>query len=202
MKELTIEIAKELLHRHMQNVNLRRHCYAVGKTLRALHDYYVSQGIKKEGMDLGELTVDQWEIVGILHDSDWELTTNDPNNHTVMLLEWLKECNTPEEMLNVFRSHNTRHTHLNDLETLLEWTLECCDELTGFIVAVALVQPDKKLGSVTLESILKKFKQKEFAKAVDRTQISQCEEKVGVNLNDFVNVALRAMQENSGLMGL
>ena len=202
MKELTVETAKELLHKNMQNVNLRRHCYAVGKTLRAFHDYYVLNGVKKEGMDLGNLTTDQWEIVGILHDSDWELTTNDPNNHTIMLLDWLKEYNAPEEILNVFRSHNTRHTHLRELKTLLEWTLECCDELTGFIVAVALVQPDKKLSSVTLESVLKKFKQKEFARAVDRSQIAQCEEKLGIVLTDFVGVALKAMQDNSDLMGL
>ena len=74
--------------------------------------------------------------------------------------------------------------------------------MTGFIVAVALVQPDKKLSSVTLESVLKKFKQKEFARAVDRSQIAQCEEKLGIVLTDFVGVALKAMQDNSDLMGL
>ena len=202
MKDLTVETAKELLHKNMQNVNLRRHCYAVGKTLRAFHDYYVSNGIKKEGMSLGSLTSDQWEIIGILHDSDWELTTNDPNNHTIMLLNWLNEFNAPEEMLDVFRSHNTRHTHLRELETILEWTLECCDELTGFIVAAALVQPDKKLSLVSTGSVLKKFKQKEFARAVDRSQIAQCEEKLGIELSEFVGVAFKAMQDNSDLMGL
>ncbi|MFZ2663861.1 MAG: hypothetical protein WAX66_00660 [Patescibacteria group bacterium] len=87
-------------------------------------------------------------------------------------------------------------------QTILEWTLECCDELTGFIVAVTLVMPNKKLVDVTVESIQKKFKQKEFARAVDRNQINQCEEKLGIKLEEFIRVSLLAMQKSSNLLGL
>ena len=80
--------------------------------------------------------------------------------------------------------------------------MECCDELTGFIVAVALVMPNKKLSEVSVETIFKKFKQKEFAKAVEREQILQCEEKVNVSPEKFVEITLKAMQNNSELLGL
>lgn len=197
MKQLTTETAKELLHKNMRNQNLRRHCYAVGLALKAFYNYYKSQNI-----ETGGLNADEWEIIGILHDSDWEITTNEPHKHTIMLLDWLKEYDAPEEMLNVFRSHNTKHTNLRNPETLLEWTLECCDELTGFIVAVTLVMPNRKLADVRVENILKKFKQKEFARAVDRNQITQCKEKLNIELEKFVEITLNAMKQNSDLMDL
>jgi predicted hydrolase (HD superfamily) len=197
MARLTIETATDLLHQNMKNQNLRRHCYAVGKVLRAYRDYYV-----EEGRDVGKLTADDWEIVGLLHDSDYEITQDDWTKHTLVLLDWLKDYEVDEEILNVLRSHNNKITQLREPETLLEWTLECCDELTGFIVAVALVMPGKKLADVTVERVVKRFKQKEFARAVDRAQITQCEEKVNVPVEKFVEISLTAMQKNADLIGL
>ena len=84
----------------------------------------------------------------------------------------------------------------------MEWALECVDELTGFIVAVTLVRPDKKLESVSVESVLKKWKTKEFAKAVNRDQIAQCEEKLKIPLNEFIQITLTAMQEHHEELGL
>jgi predicted hydrolase (HD superfamily) len=196
-KELNLQSATDLLHTNMQNKNLRKHCYSVGKVLSAFYYYY-----KEKGIDTGTLTKEQWEIIGILHDADWELTTEDATKHTLETLKWLEEYETPEEIINTIKSHNNRSTNLRNPETILEWTLECCDELTGFIVAIALVMPSKKLADVTIESILKKFKQKEFARAVDRTQITQCEEKLGINIEEFIKVSLSAMQKSSDLLGL
>lgn len=193
---LNLEAAQNLLTEHMQNQNLRRHCYAVGKSLAAYYDYYKSQN-----RETGELNKEQWEITGILHDADWEVTTNTPDKHTVMLLEWLEKYNTPEEMLNVFKSHNNKITKMREPQTLLEWTLECCDELTGFIVAITLMMPEKKLSEVTVERIFKKFKQKEFAKPVDRGQILQCQEKLGIAPETFVEITLKAMQQSAELLG-
>ena len=192
-KLLNKDSALELLHEKMKNQNLRRHCYAVGKVLADFYDYYSSPG---------GLTREQWEIAGILHDADWEITKDNPGKHTIELLEWLENYEVPTELLEVFRSHNSKTTQLRTPETQLEWTLECCDELTGFIVAVALVMPEKKLEQVTVDSVLKKFKQKEFARQVDREQISQCEEKLGISLNDFVSLTLEAMKKNSELLSL
>jgi len=80
--------------------------------------------------------------------------------------------------------------------------LECCDELTGFIVSVALVRPDKKLASVEVDSVLKKWKNKDFAAAVDRGQISQCEEKLGIKLSEFIEIILDAMKQIAPEIGL
>ena len=174
----------ELLHAHMENKNLRRHCYAVGFAMRALAG--------KLGGD-----PDEWEILGILHDADWEETKDTPEQHTVEALAWLKELGIAEgQLTHAFQSHNTKHTHLAELDGPMEWALETVDELTGFIVAVTLVRPDKKLASVSVDSVLKKWKTKEFAKAVNRDQIAKCEEKLKIPLNEFIQITLTAMQEH------
>lgn len=198
----TKQNALDLLHEKMQNQNLRRHCYAVGKVLVALYDYYQEKGVPASFVDMGALSREEWEVAGILHDADWELTAHDEKSHTVMLLDWLKDSGLPEEMLNVFKSHNNRTTGLREPQTLLEWTLECLDELTGFIVAVALMMPSKKLAEVTAESVIKKFAKKDFAKAVNREQITQCEQRLGISVNDFVALALKTMQSEHELLGL
>jgi predicted hydrolase (HD superfamily) len=199
----TKQNALDLLHDKMQNQNLRRHCYAVGKVLATLYDYYQEKGIPSNFVDMGNLTKEEWEIVGILHDADWEITAKvDESNHTKLLLDWVKDLGMSEEMLNVFRSHNNKITGLREPQTLLEWSLECLDELTGFIVAVALMMPSKKLEEVSAESVIKKFAKKDFAKAVNREQITQCEQKLGISVNDFVSTTLKTMQSEHELLGL
>jgi putative nucleotidyltransferase with HDIG domain len=187
---ITKQQAIELLHAHMQNVNLRRHCLAVGFTMRAL--------AQKLGGDL-----DVWETLGILHDADWEETKDTPDEHTKKTLVWLKDMGMSDgPVIHALMSHNNKRTHLAELDGVMEWALETCDELTGFIVAVALVRPDKKLETVTMHSVMKKWKTKEFAKPVDRTQIAQCEEKLGISLADFIATTLTAMQQHHEELGL
>lgn len=179
-----------LLHAHMQNANLRRHCYVVGFAMRAL--------ARKLGGD-----PDEWEVLGILHDADWEETKDAPDQHTHKTLAWLKEKEiTDGPLVHALMSHNAKHTGLAELEGDMEWALETVDELTGFIVAVTLVRPDKKLESVGIDSIMKKWKTKEFAKAVDRDQIAQCEEKLKIPLNEFIQITLTAMQDHHEELGL
>ena len=198
-KALDLESAKELLFSKMQNQNLRRHCMGVGKTLAAFWDFYNQAGRKNE---MGALSKEEWEITGMLHDSDYEFTKDDPAKHVVTLIEWLEEYDIKEELLNALKSHNNKTVHLRSPQTLLEWTLECCDELTGFIVAVALILPDKKLAGVTVDSVIKRFGQPAFARAVEREQIIQCNDKCGVPVENFVEVTLKAMQDNASLLGL
>lgn len=187
---ITKSQAHDLLHAHMQNMNLRRHCYAVGYAMRALAE--------KLGGDL-----DTWEVMGILHDADWEETKDTPAEHTKKTITWLAGMGVSDgPIVHALMSHNTRHTQLAELDGLMEWSLETVDELTGFIVAVALVRPDKKLETVELSSIMKKWKTKEFAKPVDRNQIAQCEEKLGIPLAEFIELTLRAMQSHHEELGL
>jgi len=187
---LTTHQAIELLHTHMQNENLRRHCRAVGFAMRALAE--------KLGGD-----PEVWEVLGILHDADWEETKDIPDEHTKKTLGWLKDMGiTDGSVVHALMSHNTRYTHLAELDGVMEWALETVDELTGFIIAVALVRPDKKLETVGVHSVMKKWKTKEFAKAVDRTQIAQCEEKLGISLAEFIEITLKAMQDHHEELGL
>lgn len=187
---MTRDKALELLHEHTKNQNLRRHMYAVGAVMAAL--------ATKLGGD-----PETWEILGLLHDADWEETKDNPNEHTKRTLAWLaQQGETKGPIVHALMSHNRKYTQLAELEGNMEWALETCDELTGFIVAVAFVRPEKKLDTVTVDSVLKKWKTKEFARAVDRDQIAQCQEKLGIPLNDFIQLSLTAMQQIFTELGL
>ncbi len=146
---------------------------------------------------------EKWGLVGLLHDGDYEKTKEKPEEHTLLMHQWLQDIGeTDKEILEAILSHNYEHTSKNEPKNKLEWSLYCCDELTGFIVACALVMPDKKLSSVKVDSVLKKMKDKSFAAAVKREQIALCEEKLGIPLEEFVKIALEAMQGISGELGL
>ncbi len=187
---ITRQQALELLHQHMQNPNLRRHCYAVEAVMRALSKKF--QGDEE-----------RWGIVGLLHDGDYEEVKKDPSQHTLKMHQWLKEIGeNDEEILSAILSHNFVHTGQNAPKNNLEWSLFCCDELTGLIVAVALVRPEKKLATVTVESVMKKWNIKQFAAGVNREQIAKCEEKLGIKLPEFIQIALTAMQEIHEQLGL
>lgn len=187
---ITRQQALDFLHAHTQNQNLRRHIYAVGAVMKAL-------AVKLGG------DPEVWEVLGLLHDADWEETKDIPNEHTKRTLAWLKDLGeTDGPIVHALMSHNRKHTQLAELEGNMEWALETCDELTGFIVAVTLVRPEKKLETVSVESVLKKWKTKEFARAVDREQIAQCEEKLGIPLNGFIQLSLTAMQQIAPEIGL
>lgn len=187
---ITKDEALELLHANMQSVNLRKHCYAVGAVMKALARHFEEDEAK-------------WEVVGILHDGDYEKTKETPEKHTILMVEWLKEKKVEDkEIIDAILSHNFSHTGNNPPKNNLEWSLYCCDELTGFIVAVTLVRPERKLTSVTVENVLSKWNQKSFAAGVKREQIERCEEKLGINLTDFIQITLSAMQKISKELGL
>lgn len=186
----TREQALELLHKNMQNQNLRRHCYAVEAVMRSLAKHF--------GED-----EEVWGLAGLLHDADYELTKSDPTKHVVTVVSWLKEAGADEKIINAIHAHGWKYVEeCPEPKDNMEWSLYCCDELTGLIVAVALVRPDKKLSSVTVESVLKKWDVKAFAAGASRDQIKMCEEKLGITLSDFINIALSAMQGISNELGL
>jgi len=182
--------ALDLLHKHMQNQNLRRHCYAVEAVMRALAKHF-----KEDEED--------WGIAGLLHDADYELTKNDHSKHVVTVVSWLKEEGVGENIINAIYAHGWKYVEsCPEPKNNMEWSLYCCDELTGLIVAVTLVRPDKKLSSVTVESVQKKWGNKSFAAGASRDQIALCEEKLGIKLPEFIDIALKAMQGESQKLGL
>src|SRR3990170_798646 len=182
------ETALKLLHDNMKNQNLRRHCYAVEAVMRALHERIIGNKDKSEES--------AWKIAGLLHDADYELTKDkEPKkNHTKHVLEWLKKTDAQTDIYDAIAAHAWGYVEgAPQPKTKMQWALYTCDELTGLIVAVALVKPDKKLASVNVDSIMKKWKSPSFAAGVDRKQIGECESRLGIPLPEFVQIALSAM---------
>lgn len=190
MAVLTRTKAWKLIQKKIQNINLRRHCLAVEAAVRGLAVYF---GKDKE----------VWGLVGLLHDGDYEQTRDNPPKHTQVMLRWLDDLGeTRDAITSAIRSHNYAHTGHNPPGNLLEWSLFCSDELTGLIIASTLVLPDKKIASLTVDSVLKKFPQKAFAASVRRQDIQMCEEKLGIALKDFVALVLASMQSIASDLGL
>lgn len=182
--------ALAIVEEHTKNNNLVNHMKAVEATMRAL--------ARKLGGN-----EDLWGMAGLLHDADWEKTQDDASQHTHKTIQWLKEAGEENKSLvDLILTHNFTHNGHRGPRSKGEWALYTCDELTGFIVAVALVRPDKKLGEVKVKSVLKKFPAKAFAKPVDREQIKMCEDKLGIPLEEFVELTLNAMKEISDEIGL
>lgn len=186
---ITKEQSLELLHSKMQSQNLRKHCYSVAAVMRALSEYfYLDKSADAKAI------ADKWEIVGLLHDGDYEFTKEDPENHAKLMANWVREIGeTDEELLTGIESHGWFHEGRLP-ETKMQWALFCCDELTGLIIAVTLIRPEKKLSAVTVENVLSKWNSKGFAAGVKREDIENCEKELRINLHDFIQIALTAMQ--------
>lgn len=190
---ITRQKALDILNAHIPNKNLLKHCLAVEAAMGGLHKHF-NEPAK---------TLEKWKLAGLMHDADWEETRGDFNRHTQVTLQWLKEAGeTDEDVFQTILAHNYNHNQHNPPKNNMEWSLYICDELTGLITACALVLPDKKLSSVTVESVLKKFPSKNFAAGVHRDQIKLCEEKLNIKLDEFVGIVLRSMQGISADLGL
>ncbi len=186
---ITREQAWKLLTEKMQNQNLRRHSLSVEVVMRALAKHF-------------QADAEKWGIVGLLHDGDYELTKDDPVNHAKLMANWVRELGeTDSELLAGIESHGWFHQGKLP-QTRMQWALFCCDELTGLIVACALVLPSKHLSDLSVPSVLKKFPQKSFAAGVKREDIQMCEEKLGIKLEEFVKISLSAMQSIASEIGL
>ena len=184
---MTREEAYELVTSWTKNQNLVKHMLAVEAQMRALAKHF--------GED-----EEKWRLAGLIHDADYEKW---PKEHPRKTLEELEKRNEEEWLINAVRRHAWKFNGMDEKpETKLEWALYTCDELSGFIIACALVKPDKKLSSVTTETVLKKWPQKALAKGVHREQIELCEEKLGIKLPEFVEICLKALQDISEELGL
>jgi len=179
--------ALELIDQYIKNQNLKKHLLATENLMRHLARKF------DEDEEI-------WALAGLLHDLDWEITKEAPEKHPLIAVEVLEKEGFPQEVISAIKKHN----HLQGLipETKLEKALYTCEEITGFIVAVALVMPNKKLSEVTVERILNKFKEPSFAKGVNREIILKAEEMLGLKLEELAEIALKAMQEISEELGL
>lgn len=178
--------AWEIVKKYVKNENLRRHMLAVEASMAKYYEYFAKNSkIKIQN------SKPEWELVGLLHDFDWEIhpTLEEHPQKGEAILE--KE-GLPENLRRAILSH-AEHTGVSR-ETLMEKTLFAVDELTGLIVATALVK-GKKLGNVAVESILKKWKQKSFAAGVNRQDIERGAADLGVPLEKHIEIVLWGMKQ-------
>lgn len=146
---------------------------------------------------------DSWGIAGLLHDADYEKTKDEKNKHSKLVVKWLRELDAHSDITDAVAAHAWGYIdEAPQPKTKMQWALYCCDELTGLIVAVALVKPDKKLASVSVDSVMKKWNSSSFAAGVNRKQIENCKPRLGIELRTFVQISLEAMQGISRELGL
>lgn len=167
--------------------NLRKHCLAT----RAI--------MEKLALRCGaDKTV--WGWAGLLHDLDFEETKKTPEKHGSLSAQLLSALGINPEIAAAIKAHNAEYLGVTRT-TLLDFALSSAESITGLIVATALVQPDKKIASVTPQAVRKRMKEKAFARNVNRDLIMLCE-KLGLSLDEFIALSLEAMQEISGPLGL
>jgi putative nucleotidyltransferase with HDIG domain len=148
--------------------------------------------------------VDLWEAVGLLHDMDYErhpnLERSATEGHPFVGVAWLRENGWSDEVCRAIISH-ADYSGVSR-ETALEKTLYAVDELSGFVVAVALVRPTKSIHDVDVRSVRKKMKDKAFARAVNRDDIIRGAEELGVPLDDVIAEVIAALKGDAERLGL
>ena len=182
---LSREDALKLVRANVAKENNVKHMIAVGAVMRAV------------AARLGE-DPQLWEMVGILHDIDFEVCTG-PSDHTIKAKEMLAGV-VSDEVIDIIMAHNHEHTHV-PIDSKAKKALIACDAVSGLVLACALVMPTKKLADVNPGSLMKKFKSKDFAKGVSRERIMLCTE-LGVSLDDFLAAALTGMRGRASELGL
>jgi len=181
------EEAYNLLRQNLKNQNLIKHSLAVEAAMKALASH------------LGEDS-ERWGITGLLHDIDYELVNDNLKTHSEKGAEILKGLGLDGETCKAVLTHNEAHGIAP--ESLMAKALFCVDPLTGLIVAATLVLPSKKIKELESESVLKRFKEKAFARGANREIISKSRDYLNLSLEEFVEIVLSAMKEISSELGL
>jgi uncharacterized protein len=180
------EEAVKLLNENINSENMLKHCFASEAVLRGI--------AKKLGRN-----EEEYGIAGLLHDIDVEITNADPYTHGPYAEKLLKGKVT-DEMLDAIVMHNEMATG-KERSTEFQHALAAGETITGLITATTLIYPDKKIASVKPNSVTKRMKQKAFAASVKRENILECE-KIGIPLEEFVEISIRSMSEISEVLGL
>src|SRR6266403_6057929 len=183
--------AQATLHDWVQSESLRKHCYAVADSMK-----HFAQ-LRGEDADL-------WQAVGLLHDMDYEQHPNveqsSTEGHPFVGVAYLGENGWGEEVCRAVLSHADYASVSR--ETPLEKTLYAVDELSSFIVAVALVRPTKNIRDVDVAAVKKKMKDKAFARAVNREDIVRGAGELGMPLDTVIAEVIVALQSDAERLGL
>lgn len=191
MSDARASRALTILHEWVQSESLRKHCYAVADSMKHF--------AQLRGDD-----VDLWEAVGLLHDMDYErhpnLERSSTEGHPFVGVKWLRENGWSEEICHAILSH-ADYSGVTP-ETPLEKTLRAVDELSGFVIAVARVRPTKSINDVDVASVKKKMKDKAFARAVNREDITRGAEQLGMPLDEVIANVIAALKSDAERLGL
>ena len=185
----TREQALALLCKYNKEESHIHHARAVEATMRHFATLY------HEDPDL-------WGVIGLLHDIDWEQTSSTPEQHCHAAPEMLRQANIDESIIHAVQSHGWGICTDIEPGNNLERTLFTIDELTGLIITAGLVRPSKSLADLELKSVKKKWKDKAFARGVNRDIIKQGAEKMNMPLDDVINetiLALRPVEKEIGM---
>ncbi len=181
---MTRDEALSLLKSHLRSVNLLKHSLAVEAVMRRL------------AREFGE-DEDKWGLAGLLHDLDYDMTKDNMEKHGYVTVEILKQYDLPDDVLHAILSHPGHVERVS----LMDKALYAADPVTGFIVACALIHPEKKLDPLDVPFLTRRFNEKRFARGANRDQIRSCSE-LGLSLERFLEISLCAMKEISGSLGL
>ncbi len=183
---LSREEALDMIEENIDTENLKNHMLAVAQIMKRL----------AEELDKDE---EKWEILGLVHDMDYEQTKEKPEKHALKSAEMM-EGKVPEDVLRAIKAHNHQHTGVEP-ENDMEYAIHAADAVSGLIVATALVMPNSKLEEARPESVEKKFDDSSFAKNIDRDRILYCEE-LGVERDEFLELSFDALKEIDEKLGL
>ena len=175
-----IQVVKE----NCKNRNLFKHMLATEAVMAGLAER------------LGE-DRDEWATAGLVHDLDYDETADLPEKHGLVSAEMLEKMGFSDELVHAVKAHNAHVPR----ESAMDRALYASDPVTGLIVAAALMHPSKKLAEVDVDFIMRRFKEKRFAAGADRDQIGSCSE-LGLELEEFIGIALTSMQGISDELGL
>lgn len=182
----TREQAWEMLTQHMKDEGLLKHSLAVEACMR----HYA----RRYGED-----EERWAVTGLLHDLDYEKHPS-PEEHPAVGAGMLRDLGYPEDIVQAVAGH-ADHMQV-PRETVMAKALYAVDELAGFVTAVALVRPSKKVADVKVRSVKKKMKDKAFARNCDREQMLRSAEELGESFDDHVALVIEAMSEVADSLGL
>jgi len=186
--EITLEKARDLTKKYLQQQNNYLHSRESETILSALAEYF------KED-------VHTWAMAGLLHDLDWEQTLNSPEKHGLQTLEIIEKegFELPQKIAHAISAHNEAYTGIKR-ESKLDYALAAGESVTGLIYAYALMRPEKLTG-MKASSLNKKFKNKAFAANVSRELIADIE-KIGLDKNQFFQISITALQKIADEIGL
>ncbi|NLK52150.1 MAG: HDIG domain-containing protein [Syntrophomonadaceae bacterium] len=180
------EEALKFLREHVQTENLVNHMLATEAVMRSLARHFAEDE-------------DTWGLVGLLHDVDYDYTKDDPQRHAILGSEILEKRGFPPEVVRAVKAHNNGGIYPR--EKRIDQALFATDPTTGLIVAGALIKKEKSLAAIDVPFLLKRMKEKSFARGANREQIRTCTE-LDLTLEAFLGLSLEAMRGIAPELGL